>query len=89
MTGIDSIGLRSEERPSAAVLVRALRDRELRRAAARLAADAVVLARTMEEASTRAGRAQRRGRRKVLLVVVAGAGTIGLAVGAKRMLRRG
>ena len=79
----------AEARPTRAVLTRALRDPELRRAAARLAADAVVLARTMEEAHARAGRAQRKGRRKAILVVLAGAGAVGLAVAAKKALHRG
>ena len=85
---MDVLGRRSADRPSGAVLVRALRDRELRRAAARLAADAVVLARTVEEASARAGQKRRKGRRK-LVVLVAGAGAIGLALGARKALRRG
>jgi len=88
MTGVDSLGLRAEERPSAAVLARALRDRELRRAAVRLAADAVVLARTMEDASARARKSRGKGRRKAILVVVAGVVAIGLAAAAKTVLRR-
>jgi hypothetical protein len=80
-------GLDADVRPARAVLTRALGDRELRRAAARLAADVVVLARTMEEAHARAGRAQRKGRRKAILVVTI-AGAVGLAVAAKKVLHR-
>ncbi|MGE5275255.1 MAG: hypothetical protein ACM3QU_16020 [Verrucomicrobiota bacterium] len=85
---MDAPRLGAGGRPTGAVLVRALRDRELRRAAARLAADAVVLARTMEDASARAARAPRKGRRK-LIVLIAGAGAVGLAVAARAVLHRG
>jgi len=89
MASVDVRGSGSRRSRTSELLVRALRDRELRRAAARLAADAVVLARTMEEARARAGRAQRKGRRKAVLFVLAGAAALGLAVGAKKSLRRG
>lgn len=88
MSGVDAPGLRSDESQGGAVFVRALRDRELRRAAARFAADAIVLARTMEQASARAEKAQRKGRRKVLLVLAAGAGAIGVAVGVRKAVHR-
>ena len=89
MSSADALGLRGRERPAGAVLARALRDRELRRAAARLAADAVVLARTAEEASVRARKSPHKGRRRLIVILVAGAGAIGLAAAAKKALHRG
>jgi hypothetical protein len=48
---------------------------------------AVVLARTMEDALRRGDRAEKKGRRKVF-VLIGGAGAIGLAVAAKKAMDR-
>ena len=74
--------------PRTATLARALTDKQLRRSAIQLAMDAVVLTRTLEQAYARAERRRGAGKRKALMAL-AGLGVIGIAVGTKRVIRRG
>jgi hypothetical protein len=73
--------------PRSSLFVRTLTDKELRRQAMRLAADAIVLARTAEHVYARAER-KGKGKRKAIVVVAAGAGAVALALGLKSVLGR-
>jgi len=70
------------------VLVKTLTDKELRKHAMRLAADAIALARMTERAYARAEQKKGSGKRKAIVAVGAVVVAIGLAKATKSLLSR-
>jgi len=74
-------------KPRGSAVVKTLTDKELRRHAMQLAADAIVLARMTERAYTRAEK-KGSGKRKVIIGVGAVVVAVGLAKATKALLSR-
>jgi hypothetical protein len=74
-------------KPRSSVVVKTLKDKELRRQAIQLAADAVVLARMTERAYARAEK-KGSGKRKAIIGVGAVVAVVGLTKATKSLLSR-
>ena len=74
-------------KPRSSAVVKTLRDKELRRHAMQLAADAIVLARLTERAYTRAEK-KGSGKRKAIIGVGAVVALVGLTKATKSLLSR-
>ena len=80
----------SDKPPRSSVVVKTLTDKELRKHAMQLAADAIVLARMTERAYARAEKKTKgSGKRKAIVAVVAVVAVAGAARAAKSLLSRG
>jgi hypothetical protein len=75
-------------KPRKSAVVKTLTDKELRRHAMQLAADAIVLARLTERAYTRAEKKKGSGKRKVIIGVGAAAAAVGVSKATRSLLRR-
>ena len=80
---------KSDKPPRSSVVVKTLTDKELRKHAMQLAADAVVLARMTERAYARAEKKKGSGKRKAIVAVGAVVVVVGLAKATKSLLSRG
>jgi hypothetical protein len=78
----------SDKRPRNSPVVKTLTDKELRKHAIQLAADAIVLARMAERAYARAEKKKGSGKRKALVAVGAIVAALGLAKATKSLLKR-
>jgi hypothetical protein len=76
------------DRPRSSVIVKTLTDKELRKHAMQLAADAIVLARMTERAYARAEKKKGSGKRKAIVAIGAVVIVVGLAKTAKSVLSR-
>jgi hypothetical protein len=74
-------------KPRSSVVVKTLKDKELRRHAMQLAADAIVLARLTERSYTRAEK-KGSGKRKAIAAVGAVVAVVGLTKATKSLLSR-
>jgi hypothetical protein len=76
------------DKPRGSAVVKTLTDKELRKHAMQLAADAIVLARMAERAYARAEQKQGSGKRKAIVAVGAIVVALGVAKGTKSLLKR-
>jgi hypothetical protein len=77
-----------QSKPRKSAVVKTLTDKELRRHAMQLAADAIVLARLTERAYTRAEKKKGSGKRKVIIGVGAAAAAVGVSKATRSLLSR-
>jgi hypothetical protein len=76
------------DRPRSSAVVKTLTDKELRKHAMQLAADAIVLARLTERAYARAQKKKGSGKRKAIVAVGAVVVVVGLTKATKSLLSR-